>query len=95
MSTLQAAMDAWPLPDGEPFPGETIRADGWVYRDLPRMRPTLFDQFIEIAGEENLRWLTKADYGDTKRGQVFISPEGAKRLTDYAAANPSNRTENT
>lgn len=53
---------------------------GWTYRDLPRMVPELFYKFIEIAGHENLHWITMANYGDTLRGQVLISPDGMKNL---------------
>lgn len=44
------AVEVLALPDGEPFPGETLRADGWVYRDLPRMTPEWFDKFVNAAG---------------------------------------------
>lgn len=60
---------------------------GWVYRDLPRMSPELFDKFIEIVGDENIKWLTKADYGDSKRGQLMVNPEGLRRAAEYAKAN--------
>lgn len=86
-STLHKAMDQWPLPEGEPFPGETIRADGWEYRDLPRMTPELFDRFIGIVGEANIRWLSFANYGATMRGQCFISPVGLQNLRDRDISN--------
>ena len=78
---LQRAGVGWEHADAEPFLGETLLADGWRYVDLPRMRPNLFDQFIEIVGAKNISWLTLADYGDTKRGQCLISPAGLARLT--------------
>lgn len=56
---------------------------GWVYHDLPRMSPEFFDQFVEIVGQENLLWITFADYGTSKRGQVMISPEGMQNLKEY------------
>lgn len=84
-SPLHKTLDQWLVPDGEPFPGETLRADGWEYRDLPRMSPEYFDKFMALVGPENIRWLTFADYGDTKRGQCFISPTGLQHLRDYAA----------
>ncbi len=83
LSPLQRAMDAWPLPPGEPFPGKTYIADGWVYRDLPRMTPEFFDQLVAIIGESNIRWLSLADYGSTKRGQMLVSPDGMKALTAH------------
>ena len=73
-------------PAGEPIEGKTYRADGWVYRDLPRMSPDYFDQLVSIIGSDNIVWLTKADYGDTKRGQLLISPVGMKNLSDYNGA---------
>jgi hypothetical protein len=84
--SLKDFLDAMPLPEGEPFAGETLRADGWEYRDLPRMTPEYFDKLIEIIGEKNIRWLTFADYGDTKRGQFFISPDGLKNVRAHVAA---------
>lgn len=68
------------LPNTEPFPGETLLADGWQYRDLPKLSYELFDQLVEWIWEENIRWLTVADYGNSKRGQFLISPDGIERL---------------
>jgi hypothetical protein len=69
-------------PTSEPFPGETIVADGWIYRDLPRMTQEAFNQFLDIVGEENVRFLTFARYKPEQavRGQCFISPIGLDRL---------------
>lgn len=83
LSPVQQALDAMPFPPGEPFPGETLVADGWVYRDLPRLSPGVFDDFVKAAGEENIRWLTLADYGTSKRGQLFISPKGMENLAAF------------
>lgn len=72
------------LPTSEPFPGETLLADGWEYRDLPRMTPEYFDKFVALIGEENIRWLTLAECGDgCKRGQLFVSPTGLERARAY------------
>lgn len=88
MSKLQEFMDAMSLPDGEPFPGETIRADGWVYRDLPKMTPDALAMLIGIVGEAEIRWLSKARYASgAVRGQIFISPQGMKNLCAHTAAN--------
>jgi hypothetical protein len=59
---------------------ESLGKPGWVYRDLPRMVPELFYKFIELAGDENLHWITFANYGYALRGQVLISPDGMKNL---------------
>lgn len=61
---------------------EEVGKPGWVYRDLPRMVPELFYKFVELVGEENLHWLTMANYGDTLRGQVLISPVGMEKLRE-------------
>lgn len=74
-------LDAMPLPEGEPFPGETLRADGWEYRDLPRMTREACDALINVIGNENIRWLSFADYGSSVRGQCFVSPSGMANMT--------------
>lgn len=74
---------------GEPVKGKTYIADGWVYRDLPRMAPWAFDAFIDLIGPDNLVWLSLADYGASKRGQCLISPAGQQRMLDF---NASKRT---
>lgn len=70
---------------------ESIKADpnmapwhDWHYRDLPRMTPRLMTLFREQVGEENLKWITFADYGESQRGQVLISPEGMVRITEWS-----------
>jgi hypothetical protein len=88
---LKRLMDTLPLPAGEPTPGKTYLADGWVYRDLPRLSFEMFDRLVSMIGEANIVWLTQADYGDSKRGQLLISPDGIQRLKDSRAepAEPS------
>lgn len=73
-------------PSGEPVNGKTYRADGWVYRDLPRMAAEYFDQLVALIGDENIVWLSLADYGATKRGQLLISPSGMKNISAYNGA---------
>lgn len=75
------------MPTTEPFEGETLLADGWEYRDVPtRMRPDLWDEFLDIIGAGNYRLLTLATYEDGyKRGQMFVSPDGLKNLREYDA----------
>lgn len=68
---------------GPPEGPSELMEKGWVYRDLPRTSPEIFDEFAKIAGDANLKWLAKADYGTSKRGQVMISPEGIKRLQEW------------
>jgi len=67
---------------GEPFATRSYFAEGYVYRDLPKMSPEYFDKFIELVGEENIVWLTLADYGHSKRGQLLLSPEGQQKIMD-------------
>jgi hypothetical protein len=69
---------------GEGIAEECGKPD-WTYKDLPRMVPELFYTFIEIVGEENLHWITMANYGDTLRGQVLISPVGMEKLEKFNA----------
>jgi hypothetical protein len=72
------------IPQSEPFPGETLIADGWVYRDLPRMTTDAFEKLWNIVGHDQTRFLTFAKYPDgAVRGQVLISPAGMKRLKFY------------
>lgn len=64
--------------------------EDWEYRDLPKMRSDFFDQFVELIGEENIRWITKAHYvrnGETyERGQMWVSPAGLDRARAHTAA---------
>lgn len=78
--SIQDLLDAIPLPEGEPIPGKAYIADGWKYRDLPRMSYDMWDLFVGIVGEGNYVELSLADYGDSKRGQLLISPGGMSNL---------------
>lgn len=86
LSPLQQAMDAMPMgiPSREPF--KTLHADGWVYRDLPRLSKDEFKEFIRTVGRENICWITRVSYGTEKRGQLYMSPEGIKKLAAYLKA---------
>lgn len=82
------------IPRSEPFPGETLIADGWVYRDLPRMTQEAFNQFLDILGEENARFLTLARYPDKAvRGQFLMSPAGIERLRAHSVTSQHSGTE--
>lgn len=70
----------------EPFTDRAYLAEGWQYRDLPRMTYEAFDKFVSIVGEENIRWLTLADYGNAKRGQLIISPAGFENMKAFGNA---------
>jgi len=59
----------------------------WVYRDLPRMTRKVMADFVNLVGKENLHWLTFADYGDSARGQVIISPAGMRSVEQYNREN--------
>lgn len=80
MGVAAALNSLMPLPDGEPFDGETIRADGWVYRDLDRMTPDAWDELHCVIGADNIRFMTWANYGKSVRGQIWISPAGMDNL---------------
>lgn len=76
------------LPPGEPIPGKTYRADGWVYRDLPTwlsmdMKARLFNTIgventVILAASE--RTIEGVKYW---RGQLLISPVGMARIKAY------------
>lgn len=63
---------------------QTLIADGWQYRDLPRMTEEAMENLMGIIGSENVRWLTQARYetenGVAVRGQCLISPAGFERM---------------
>ncbi len=75
-----------PMPDTEPFIGETLRADGWVYRDTPPMLEDFWKRLLDTMGEGNYRLMTYAERtfkGDDRlyiRGQMFVSPAGIENL---------------
>lgn len=80
------------LPPGEPIPGKTYRADGWVYRDLPQMAPEYFAQLIELIGADNIAWITRATYANGyQRGQMLVSPDGMARVRAHNAAGNEGR----
>ena len=57
----------------------------WTYRDLPRMHPEALDSLIQIIGEDEIFWITSAEYKDgSVRGQILISPLGMKALEMYS-----------
>lgn len=68
--------------------GLTDHRSDWVYRDLPQMLDIYFDLFLNIVGEENISWLTRAEYNDKgqiyRRGQLLVSREGLARANRYA-----------
>ena len=76
-----------PLPPGEPIKGETLLADGWVYRDLhKRLSYEMWDRFLADIGTENYRILAMTIGPDWKRGQLMISPDGMKNLAAATVA---------
>ncbi len=75
---------------GEPFPGETLIADGWQYRDMPsRVTPEVWAEWLAIMGEGNYRILIMTSFEDATgrttavRGQFFISPTGMENMQRY------------
>lgn len=66
---------------------EMMGTPDWSYRDLPKMPPELFQEFCDVAGSENLKWITTATYeiGGKKlrRGQVMISPKGLQNMQQF------------
>lgn len=66
---------------------EELSAKGWTYRDMPRVTPEVFAEYLEIVGAENVKFLTFATYksesGEAVRGQHMISPQGVKNLIEW------------
>lgn len=60
--------------------GAIVGRPDWIYLDLPRMSEEQIDEFIARVGEDNIYWLTFADYRNGQlRGQCLISPEFVHR----------------
>jgi hypothetical protein len=88
MTEFQETLDAMPLPVGEPFIGETLVADGWVYRDIPgRLSFQMWDHLLEVIGKNNYRILIMSKGPDWIRGQLMISPTGMENMKKYSDAN--------
>ena len=83
MSDWQRLLDGIPLPPGEPIEGKTLVADGWAYRDVPRMTQDAWKLLMGIIGADNVELLSFANYGTAVRGQMMISPEGMVNLEAY------------
>lgn len=57
----------------------------WTYRDLPRMHPENLNSLVQIIGEDEIYWITHAEYKDgSVRGQILISPIGMEALRQYS-----------
>lgn len=86
-ATLLAALDKIdPMSFGEPILGKTYKADGWVYRDLPRASPAAWQELMDTTGPENVVVLVESRKGDEwVRGQVLVSPAGIARCVAAAA----------
>ncbi len=84
-------MDDWEgLPPGEPIKGKTYRADGWVYRDMPAFATDkVWDEFLDILGEDNYRILGMSVTSGNKHGQFLISPKGVKNMSTFIRDNVS------
>lgn len=91
----EALLNFNPFGDSEPFPGETLIADGWKYRDFNPMLAELWGELLGIIGEGNYRLITYAErtFKDDprvfKRGQMLIAPVGFDNLRAHVAARSS------
>ena len=89
----KALLDMNPFGVNEPFPGETLVADGWKYHDYIPMATELWDLLLAIIGDGNYRLVTPVqerlfpdDPRVYKRAQMFISPTGIVNIAAYAAS---------
>jgi len=72
------------LPPGEPIPGKTYRADGWVYREISWASFAGWGQLLEIVGAGNYVVLAISEWKATMcRGQILVSPEGMERCLQW------------
>ena len=70
------------LPPGEPIPGKTYRADGWIYWDAPaRFAPEAWSTLLEKLGKPHVDYVILASSSGTERegrgwirGQLLIAP---------------------
>lgn len=72
---------------------ESLGKPDWLYGDLPKLTREYFDKFIELVGEENIQWITYAEYPANfakwnnpeplYRGQYLVSPDGQARAKKY------------
>jgi hypothetical protein len=61
-----------------------LRAQGWVYRDLPsKLSYEMWDLFLSIMGEGNYQILIASQGDNWKRGQFFLSPKALENLAAY------------
>lgn len=92
MPTNQEIFEALRSLDGIMEEGlqESMNLPGYTYRDLPRMTRECMSDFVSLVGEENLRWVTLADYGPSVRGQVMISPEGMQKISEFNKSEKEN-----
>lgn len=98
---ILVALDAIdPMSFGEPIKGKTYAADGWIYRDIARTTPALWDELMGILGEENVVVLVRSNGWSNstgeeiwRRGQVLVSPKGVERATAFAASRKTAPTK--
>lgn len=72
-----------------------FNVEGWTLRDIPWMTQPLWDQFIDMVQEDNLKigtMSTREDWegGPFARGMVLISPQGMENIRAF---NEANRNE--
>ena len=87
-----------PMSLGEPVPGKTYKADGWVCREIQWTPLRAYVEFIEIIGLENLLFLAGTRRQDKEgkvfaRGQFLVSPEGMERLTEFVKRKKDSKND--
>lgn len=67
-------------PDFGPEIAKAAGKEGWLYKDVGWMANADWRKFEALAGEGNVQWLVWTERGDTRRGQILVSPSGVDRL---------------
>lgn len=84
------------IPDGEPIPGKTYRADGWAYVDPPgSFSPESWQFFLNVIGDGEYVVLASSNWVRNGikhvRGQLLVSPAGWANMEATVKDNAHDR----
>jgi hypothetical protein len=79
----------WNPLEGDPE-WEKLKAQGWEYKDTPKMSTANWEKMMHIFGKENVDLLTLSSGRDKERapwvrGQFLVSAQGMTNLRAYNA----------